>query len=97
MRIFAREMGKRGKKAIKKEGEYEDEVESKGRISTLIHGKRKEGFCFLSPCVGPLLLEINTIFMHLMCGSNSQKVAMLINLMGIWDPLFNFSLLNFLN
>lgn len=92
MRIFAREMGKRGKKAIKKEGEYEDEVESKGRISTLIHGKRKEGFCFLSPCVGPLLLEINTIFMHLMCGSNSQKVAMLINLMGIWDPLFYFLL-----
>ena len=92
MRIFAREMGKRGKKAIKKEGEYEDEVESKGRISTLIHGKRKEGFCFLSPCVGPLLLEINTISMHLMCGSNSQKVAMLINLMGIWDPLFYFLL-----
>lgn len=92
MRIFAREMGKRGKKAIKKEGEYEDEVESKGRISTLIRGKRKEGFCFLSYVWGPLLLEINTIFMHLMCGSNSQKVAMLINLMGIWDPLFYFLL-----
>lgn len=90
-------MWKRGEKAIKEGEEDEDEVESKGRISTLIRGKRKEGFCFLSPCVGPLLLEINTIFMHLMCGSNSQKVAMLINLMGIWDPLFNFSLLNFLN
>lgn len=85
-------MWKRGEKAIKEGEEDEDEVESKGRISTLIHGKRKEGFCFLSPCVGPLLLEINTIFMHLMCGSNSQKVAMLINLMGIWDPLFYFLL-----
>lgn len=90
-------MWKRGEKAIKEGEEDEDEVESKGRISTLIRGKRKEGFCFLSYVWGPLLLEINTIFMHLMCGSNSQKVAMLINLMGIWDPLFNFSLLNFLN
>lgn len=90
-------MWKRGEKAIKEGEEDEDEVESKGRISTLIRGKRKEGFCFLSYVWGPLLLEINTIFMHLMCGSNSQKVAMLINLMGIWDPLFFFSLLNFFN
>lgn len=87
-------MWKRGEKAIKEGEEDEDEVESKGRISTLIRGKRKEGFCFLSPCVGPLLLEINTIYLHAshMRGSNSQKVAMLINLMGIWDPLFYFLL-----
>lgn len=92
-------MWKRGEKAIKEGEEDEDEVESKGRISTLIRGKRKEGFCFLSYVWGPLLLEINTIYLHAshMRGSNSQKVAMLINLMGIWDPLFNFSLLNFLN
>jgi len=60
-------MGKRGEKAVKEGEECEDEVESKGRISTLIHGKRKEGFCFLSYVWGPLLLEINTIFMHLIC------------------------------
>lgn len=92
-------MWKRGEKAIKEGEEDEDEVESKGRISTLIRGKRKEGFCFLSYVWGPLLLEINTIYLHAshMRGSNSQKVAMLINLMGIWDPLFFFSLLNFLN
>lgn len=42
---FVCEMGK-DRKAIK-ECEEEDEVESKGRISILVHGKRKEGFCFL--------------------------------------------------
>jgi len=42
---FVCEMGK-DRKAIK-ECEEEDEVESKGRISILVHGKRKESFCFL--------------------------------------------------
>lgn len=51
--------GKRGEKAVKEGEEYEDEDESKGRISTLIHGKRKKrAFAFSLMCGGPFCLKL---------------------------------------
>lgn len=54
--MFALEIGKRVKSNWRIYEEDEDEVESKGRNSTLIHSKRKEDFYILSHvCGGPLV------------------------------------------
>jgi len=60
--------GEKGvKKQLKKRKNMKMKLKAKAEFLHLFMAREKRAFAFSLMCGGPFLLEINTIFMHLIC------------------------------